>query len=168
MNETFAVNRVLFGIQQSKLECIINNCYFESGAWTEADEYFSELWDEQSKKSLDILSAIVKAHSNDEHMLEGALHILSSLPYSEICPMGLSIGITCSFSHSPLVIDRLITCLEDWNDPATIGILEGMDLSSMPWLSHYRNDVIERLINERCATMGYINRPSGIYQEAPL
>lgn len=128
-----------------RLECIIRNCYFESGTWTEADEYFSSLWDEQGNRSLEILSDIVNTHLDDEHMLEGVLHILSSLPYPQIAPTGISIAIACGFNHSPLVIDQLITCFEDWEDPAAINVLAGMNLKDLPWLSNYRDDVIEML-----------------------
>ena len=133
---------VLLKAKVLRLECIINNCYFEPGILTEADEYFSELWTDMGKSSLEILSEIANTNLDDEHMLEGVLHILSSLPYAEIAPTGITIGIACGFNHSPLVIDRLIACFEDWEDPAAIGILERMDLTNIPWLSNYRDRVI--------------------------
>lgn len=132
----------LLKTKRLRLECIINNCYFEPGILTEADEYFSALWNDMGKSSLEILSEIVNANLDDEHVLEGILHILSSLPYTEITPTGITIGIACGFNHSPLVIDRLIACFEDWEDPAAIRILESMDLTSTPWLSNYRDKVI--------------------------
>ena len=134
-----------FKAKKLQLECIINNCYFEPGISTEADEYFSELWNDIGKSSLEILSEIVNENLDDEHILEGVLHILSSLPYAEMIPMGITIGIACGFNHSPLVIDRLIACFEDWEDPAAIRILESMDLASTPWLSNYRDRVISTL-----------------------
>lgn len=132
-------------VKKLQLECIINNCYFEPGISTEADEYFSELWNDLGKSSLEILSEIVNENLDDEHILEGVLHILSSLPYTEMIPMGITIGIACGFNHSPLVIDRLIACFEDWEDPAAIRILESMDLAKTPWLSNYRDRVISTL-----------------------
>ncbi len=134
-----------FETRQSKLERIINNCYFEPGGWTEADEYFAKLWNEQPKESLDLLSAIVSTHLDDEHMLEGVLHILSSLPYPEIMPTCISICVACSSNCSPLVIDRLISCFEDWGNPVAISTLESMNLSDIPWLANYRNHVVTML-----------------------
>lgn len=136
---------LLLKTRKSHLECIINNCYFEPGISTEANEYFSELWEAMGKNSLDILSELVNEHLDDEHVLEGVLHILSFLPYEEITPVGITIGIACGFNHSPLVVDRLIACFEDWEDPAAIRILDSMDLSSIPWLSNYRDRVVSML-----------------------
>lgn len=131
---------------KERMVVVIQNCYFEAGIWSEADEFFEHL----RKKSGDIenplkmLSDIVNHNLSNIHILEGVLHILSNYDYSEIDPYGITISLACAVNHSPIVQDLLISCFEKWGAVESIDILESLELDEY-WLIEYRDDVVEQL-----------------------
>ena len=129
---------------------IIQNCYFEAGAWTEADDFFDHLREasEDSEKSLKMLSDIVNHNLSNTHVLEGVLHILSSYDYDEIDPYGITISLACAVNHSPIIQDLLISCFEKWGAVESIDILESLELDGY-WLIEYRDDVITQLKSKK-------------------
>ena len=132
--------------KEKRLISIIESCYFESGIWTEADEYFESLVKSSSsiESPLALLSSIVNHNLSDDHILEGVLHILSNYSYDEIEPFGISVAIACAVNHSLIIQDLLISCFEKWNAVDAIDILTGLQLEE-PWLSEYRDDVVSQL-----------------------
>ena len=125
---------------------IIQNCYFEAGIWTEADEFFERLRKTSGhiENSLKMLSDIVNHNLSDTHILEGVLHILSSYDYDEIDPYGITISLACAVNHSPIIQDLLISCFEKWGAIESIDILESLELDDY-WLIEYRDDVVAQL-----------------------
>ena len=132
--------------KEKRLISIIESCYFESGIWTEADEYFESLVKSSSsiESPLALLSSIVNHNLSDDHILEGVLHILSNYSYDEIEPFGISVAIACAVNHSLIIQDLLSSCFEKWNAVDAIDILTGLQLEE-PWLSEYRDDVVSQL-----------------------
>lgn len=127
----------------------LRNCYFEPGLWTDVDEYFAKLVKDyyDLETGLDILSDIVNHNLADEHVLEGVLHILSSYTYEAIKPYGITISIACAFNHSPVVLDLLISCFENWGSNDAVDILTGMELHHA-WLAKYRDEVVAYLLSK--------------------
>ena len=125
---------------------IIYNCYFEAGVYSEADEYFEYLVNKYRSFSepLAILSDITNHNIDQEHVLEGVLHILSSQDYNHINPIGITIVLACAVNHSPVIQDLLISCFESWDSEDGIDILQKLQLD-MPWMIKYRDDVINQL-----------------------
>ena len=132
--------------EKKKIIAIINSCYFEYGAWTEADEYFSVLKETSGtiEFPLKLLSDIVNHNLQNEHILEGILHILSYYDYDEINPYGITISLACIANQSPVIQDLLISCFEKWESIESIDILESLVLNQT-WLKKYRDEVVEKL-----------------------
>lgn len=131
---------------KERMIAIIQNCYFEAGTWTEADEFFNRLRETSGdiEKSLKMLSDIVNHNLSNIHVLEGVLHILSSYDYDEIDPYGITISLACAVNHSPIIQDLLISCFEKWGAVESIDILKSLELDEY-WLIEYRDDVIAQL-----------------------
>lgn len=131
---------------KKRLIAIIQSCYFESGIWTEADEYFDRLKTSRgdSVNSLGLLADIVNHNLSNDHILEGVLHILSNYSYAELDPYGITISLACAVNHSPVIQDLLISCFEKWDAVEAIDILQKLELED-PWLIEYRDEVIEQL-----------------------
>ena len=131
---------------KERMIAIIQNCYFEAGIWTEADEFFERLRKTSGhiENSLKMLSDIVNHNLSDTHILEGVLHILSSYDYDEIDPYGITISLACAVNHSPIIQDLLISCFEKWGAIESIDILESLELDDY-WLIEYRDDVVAQL-----------------------
>lgn len=145
-NKTIKVKNLLDEDEKERLLTKIYHSYFESGIWTEADEYFEYLTKLYSElqKPLGFLSSIVNNNLKDEHVLEGILHILSNYSYDILQPFGITIALACTVNHSPVIQDLLITCFENWNSRDAIPVLSGLKLDK-PWLIAYRDEVLERL-----------------------
>lgn len=124
----------------------INGCYFETGILSEADTYFESLVEKyhSMEQPLRLLSDIANHNINQEHILEGILHILSSQDYDAINPFGISIALACAVNHSPVIQDLLISCFESWDAADGIDILEKLQLDKL-WLRQYRDQVVEQL-----------------------
>lgn len=131
---------------KKRMIAIIQSCYFEAGAWTEADSFFESLrfYNNSIDVPLRILSDIVNHSLADDHILEGALHILSNYSYEEITPYGITMAIACAVNHSPVIQDLLIACFEKWNSQDSISILESLELDET-WLKEYRDEVVEQI-----------------------
>lgn len=123
-----------------KLLVTIKKCSFTAGVRTDADEMFEQLKINYGNMDipLKILSDIVNKHLSDSHILEGILHILSAFDYSELAPFGISVILTCSINRSLRVQNLVISCIEKWQRPEFIPVLESLT-------SAYRNNVIEKL-----------------------
>lgn len=135
--------------EKKRLVAIMQSCYFEAGIWTEADEYFECIKKKSNslERPLKLLSDIVNHSLSNEHVLEGALHILSNYSYDEVDPYGITIAIACAVNHSPVIQDLLISCFEKWGSIDSIDILEGLELKA-PWLAEYRDEVVLQLKNQ--------------------
>lgn len=133
---------------EERMLAIIKSCYFEAGAWTEADDFFERLRKSSGdiEKPLKMLSNIVNHNLSNTHILEGILHILSNYDYDEIDPYGITISLACVVNHSPIVQDLLISCFEKWGAPESVDILESLELDEC-WLIEYRDDVVAQLKN---------------------
>ncbi len=131
---------------KERMIAIIQSCYFESGIWTEADEYFERLKTTRGDavNSLGLLSDIVNHNLSNDHILEGVLHILSNYSYAELDPYGITISLACALNHSPVIQDLLISCFEKWEAVDAIDILQQLEIED-PWLVEYRDEVIEQL-----------------------
>lgn len=131
---------------KKRMIAIIQSCYFESGIWTEADEYFERLKTTRGDavNSLGLLSDIVNHNLSNDHILEGVLHILSNYSYAELDPYGITISLACALNHSPVIQDLLISCFEKWEAVEAIDILQQLEIED-PWLIEYRDGVIEQL-----------------------
>lgn len=131
---------------KDRLLAKIRSCYFEAGILCEADYYFEELakQHESIEYPLSLLSDITNHNIDNEHILEGVLHILSNCDYSEINPFGISIALAATVNHSPIIQDLLISCFESWDSIEGIEILEKLKLD-VPWLDQYRNEVVSQL-----------------------
>ena len=131
---------------KERLLAKIRNCYFESGEDSEADAFFQALVIKYRslESPLDILSDIANHNIDDDHILEGILHILSNYDYLDINPVGISIVLVCVVNHSPIIQDLLISCFETWDSADGIDILEKLKLD-LPWLSQYRDTVVAQL-----------------------
>lgn len=131
---------------KKRMIAIIQSCYFESGIWTEADEYFDRLKTTRGDavNSLGLLSDIVNHNLSNDHILEGVLHILSNYSYAELDPYGITISLACALNHSPVIQDLLISCFEKWEAVEAIDILQQLEIED-PWLIDYRDEVIEQL-----------------------
>ncbi len=131
---------------REKMISIIRNCYFEPGIWTAADQFFENMKKERGSidSPLLMLSDIVNRHLNDEHVLEGVLHILSNYDYEEINPVGITIAVACGFNHYTVIQDLLISCFERWAAVEAIPVLENMEFNET-WLKEYRDDVLNQL-----------------------
>lgn len=118
----------------------IKQCSFANGVRTAADEMFEQLRIKYGGINipLKILSDVVNKHISDSHVLEGILHILSDFDYSELAPFGISIVLACSINRSPRVQNLVISCVEKWQRPEFIPVLESLATA-------YRHDWIEKL-----------------------
>lgn len=132
--------------EKDRLLAKIRSCYFESGILCEADKYFAELAKQKGsiEYPLSLLSDITNHNIDNEHILEGVLHILSNCDYSVINPFGISIVLAATVNHSPIIQDLLISCFESWDSIEGIDILEKLKLD-VPWLDQYRNEVVSQL-----------------------
>lgn len=132
--------------EKKRMIAIIQSCYFEAGIWSEADDYFEALGQRSGsiEVPLKILSDIVNHNMSNDHILEGALHILSNYSYEEIDPYGISVALVCVVNHSPVIQDLLISCFEKWGSTESIDILESLNLDE-PWLAEYRDEVVAQL-----------------------
>ena len=132
--------------ERFRLLASINDSYFESGVLNEADKYFEELIHKYGSitQPLVLLSDITNHSIDNEHVLEGVLHILSNYDYSEINPIGISIVLAAVVNHSPVVQDLLIGCFERWDSLDGIDILNKLVLDT-PWLIQYRDEVVNQL-----------------------
>lgn len=135
--------------EKTRLVSKIRACYFEPGIINDADRYFSSLVKEHNSfdEPLKILSDITNHNIDDDHILEGVLHILSNYEYSEIDPFGISIVLASAVNHSPVIQDLLISCFENWGDRQGIDILEKLDINT-EWIKQYRDEVIDFLKSE--------------------
>lgn len=124
----------------------IHSSYFEAGVFSEADKYFDELVEKYHSiaKPLKLLSSIANHNLDQEHVLEGVLHILSNRDYTEIDPIGITIVLMCTVNHFPVIQDKLISCFEDWDSEEGIDILEKLKIE-IPWIARYRDDVVAKL-----------------------
>lgn len=131
---------------KKRMISIIQSCYFESGIWTEADEYFERLKASRGAtvNALGLLADIVNHNLANDHILEGVLHILSNYSYEELDPYGITISLACALNHSPVIQDLLISCFEKWNAVDAIDILRDLKVEE-PWLIEYRDEVLEQL-----------------------
>lgn len=131
---------------KKRMISIIQSCYFESGIWTEADEYFERLKASRGAtvNALGLLTDIVNHNLANDHILEGVLHILSNYSYEELDPYGITISLACALNHSPVIQDLLISCFEKWNAVDAIDILRDLKVEE-PWLIEYRDEVLEQL-----------------------
>lgn len=131
---------------KERLIAIIQSCYFESGIWTEADEYFDRLKNSRgdSVNSLGLLADVVNHNLSNDHILEGVLHILSNYSYAELDPYGITISLACAVNHSPVIQDLLISCFEKWEAVEAIDILQKLELEDS-WLAEYRDEVVAQL-----------------------
>lgn len=132
--------------EKERLLAKINNSYFEAGIICDADQYFEALIKEHHSMDtpLTILSDITNHNIDNDHVLEGVLHILSNYEYSDISPIGITIVLAATVNHSPVVQDLLIACFESWDSAEGIDILEKLNLD-IPWLSQYRDEVVAQL-----------------------
>lgn len=132
--------------ERFRLLASINDSYFESGVLNEADKYFEGLVHKYGSitQPLVLLSDITNHSIDNEHVLEGVLHILSNYDYSEINPIGISIVLAAVVNHSPVVQDLLIGCFERWDSSDGIDILNKLVLDT-PWLIQYRDEVVNQL-----------------------
>lgn len=132
--------------EKERMLAKIRSCYFEAGILCEADYYFMELVKKQGsiEYPLSLLSEITNHNIDNEHVLEGVLHILSNCDYSAINPIGISIVLAAAVNHSPVIQDLLISCFESWDAEEGIDILEKVKLDT-PWIDQYRNEVVSQL-----------------------
>ena len=132
--------------EKHRILAIIRDSYFESGVLCEADSYFQELVRKYHSfiNPLSALSDITNHNIDQEHVLEGVLHIISNCEYEQINPFGISIALAATVNHSPVVQDILISCFESWESPDGIDILEKLELEPQ-WLRKYRDDVVIEL-----------------------
>lgn len=135
-----------FIVEKERLLAKIRICYFEAGILSEADYYFKDLVKKYGsiEYPLSLLSDITNHNINNEHILEGVLHILSNCDYSSINPVWISIVLAAAVNHSPVIQDLLISCFESWDSPDGIDILENLELDT-PWINTYRNEVVSQL-----------------------
>lgn len=141
-----SVYRPSFTEEKDRLLAKIRSCYYETGILCEADDYFAELVKQKGsiEYPLSLLSDITNHNIDNEHILEGVLHILSNCDYSVINPFGISIVLAATVNHSPIIQDLLISCFESWDSIEGIDILEKLNLD-VPWLDQYRNEVVSQL-----------------------
>lgn len=132
--------------EKQRMIAKINSSYFEPGVLCEVDTYFEELLKKHQSfgPPLALLSDITNHNTDQEHILEGVLHILSNCEYDQINPFGISIAIAAAYNHSPVIQDLLISCFESWDAPDGIDILERLELD-LPWLRKYRDEVVAQL-----------------------
>ena len=132
--------------EKHRMIAIIRDSYFEPGVFCEADNYFQELVRKYHSfiNPLSALSDITNHNIDQEHILEGVLHIISNCEYDQINPFGISIALAATVNHSPVVQDLLISCFESWDSPDGIDILEKLELEPQ-WLRKYRDDVVIEL-----------------------
>lgn len=135
-----------FAEERELLLAKIRSCYFEAGILCDADTFFSKLVRQHRsiEYPLSLLSDITNHNIDNEHVLEGVLHILSNCDYSAINPFGISIVLAASVNHSPVIQELLISCFESWDAADGIDILEKLELD-IPWLDQYRNEVVSQL-----------------------
>lgn len=135
-----------FNDERDHLLAKIRSCYFEAGIFCEADDFFAELIRKHGTidHPLSLLSDITNHNIDNEHILEGVLHILSNYDYSVINPIGISIVLAAAVNHSPVIQDLLISCFESWDAVDGIDILEKLELDAL-WLDQYRNEVVSQL-----------------------
>lgn len=140
------IQRPSFVEEKNRLLATIRDCYYEAGILCEADNYFAEVVKQQGSYDypLSLLSDITNHNIDNEHILEGVLHILSNCDYSAIDPFGISIVLAAAVNHSPVIQELLISCFEIWDSAEGIDILEKLDLD-IPWLNQYRNEVVSQL-----------------------
>ena len=145
---TSPITDEVFLAECSRIKAMINSSYFESGVFNDVDYYFKRLVNKYGslERPLSILSYMTNHNIDNEHILEGVLHILSNYDYEDINPFGISIALAATVNHSPVVQDLLISCFESWDSPDGIDILEKMNLE-VPWLKRYRDEIVIQLKN---------------------
>lgn len=136
-----------------KILLSIRSSDFASGEWTKADDQFEIISNElealsnkldEPLNSLYILLEITEKYQDNEHVIEGVLHIIGNLEGIEKNPVTYKIAKNCIENKSPVVQDLLISCTDKWSTPEALEILEKIEPEEK-WLEKYKEQVLKEL-----------------------
>ena len=132
--------------EKRRMLAIINSCYFENGILSAADYFYKDLQKRypDSEAPLLLLLDIATSHIQEEHCIEGILHILGGLTAKEAQPIGSLIVMVCANHRSPVIAELVISCFEVWDYIDGIPFLRALDISEA-WMRRYRDEVVSNL-----------------------
>lgn len=124
------------------------NDEFIDGEISSSEIYMKDNFDKYTKGYiLEALNKILLDNFGDSHIIEGVLTMISSIPYKEAYPQGVTLCVSLLSHQNFEVRDKAVQTFERWNSRSGISILERLHCSPA-WFQKYIDDVITALKEE--------------------
>ena len=119
---------------------------YETGEFSKIDFYFEHISEDSLVYIKPALLSILSENEDDNHIIEGVLHVFSKLPYELMKPHAPTACIAL-FSHKSIMIkNKAIQVFEKWNSKDSVKQLENHSCSPA-WVQQHLENVI-KYINE--------------------
>lgn len=119
---------------------------FETGEFSKIDLYFENITEDSLVYIKPALLSILSENEDDNHIIEGVLHVFSRLSYELMKPHAPTACIAL-FSHKSIMIkNKAIQVFEKWNSKDSLKQLEKHSCSPA-WVQQHLENVI-KYINE--------------------